>query len=235
MIAGTLFAYVRGGRVIMPSIPARRRSLPISKVRTQGAHHQSAQQLVYCQRRSESVAVERCRECPHFLSQKLANGDAGAIVCEEAPLDPERAASFSLPRLSVADLMTRDVLCVRPDLSLDVAVLLLLEQAGKTLPVVDEHGHVLGTVRDADLQLEALSERSVQATVADAMTPSTVTIPETMPITRAAALMAFEGVDCLVAVSPAGAVVGLLAAADLLFWLACADGYLPRARRCVPT
>jgi CBS domain-containing protein len=219
----------------MPKAPARRRSLPISKVRTHGARHHFEQQLVYCQRRSASVAVERCRECPHFLSQVPANGSAGAIVCEEAPLDSEQSASFTLPRLAVADLMTRDVLCVRPDLSLDVAVLLLLEQVGKTLPVVDENGHVLGTVRDADLQLEALSERSAQATVADAMTPSTVTIPETMPITRAAALMAFEGVDCLVAVSPAGSVVGLLTAGDLLFWLACADGYLPRARKCVPT
>jgi hypothetical protein len=34
-----------------------------------------------------------------------------------------------------------------------------------------------------------------------------------------------------VVVSPSGTVVGLLCASDLLFWLACADGYLPRLRR----
>jgi predicted transcriptional regulator len=149
-------------------------------------------------------------------------------------LDAGPATSLTLPRLAVSDLMARDVLCVRPNLSLDVAMLLLLEQPSRMFPVVDEKGHVLGTVCDADLQLAVQSGRSEQATVSNAMTPSAVTVPETMTITRAAAVMAFEAVDCLVAVSPAGAVVGLLAASDLLFWLACADGYLPRARKSVP-
>jgi CBS domain-containing protein len=219
----------------MAQIRIRSHQLPISNVRVAGARAFSAQQLVYCQRRSESIAVERCQECPHFHSLRPSDGGAsGAVICEEAPLDSEQQANLTLPRLSVAELMTRDVLCVRPDLSLDAAVLLLLEEPGKAVPVVDESGHVLGIVRDVDLQLEAQSERSELATVSAAMTPCTVTVPETMPVTRAAAVMAFEGIDCLVAVSPAGAVVGLLTAADLMFWLACADGYLPRSRRCVP-
>ena len=217
----------------MAQIQTRPNQLPISNVRVAGARVCSAQQLVYCQRTSESIAVERCKECAHFIALGAIDDDA-SLVCEEAPRDSEPRANLSLPRLSVADLMTRDVLCVRPDLSLDAAVLLLLEEQSKTVPVVDESGHVLGIVRDADLQLEAQSERSELATVSAAMTPSTVTVPETMPITRAAAVMAFEGIDCLVAVSPAGAVVGLLTAADVMFWLACADGYLPRAKRCGP-
>jgi CBS domain-containing protein len=204
-------------------------------VRVVGAHVLSEQQLVYCQRRSASIAVEQCRDCLHFLALKPADGDSvGALLCEEAPLDPEREARFSLPRLSVSDLMNRDVLCLRPDLSLDAAALLFLEQSLKIVPVVDESGHVLGTLSDADLQIEAQSARNEFATVSNVMAPCAVTVPETTSITRAAAVMAFEGIACLVVVSPAGAVVGLLTAADVLFWLACADGYLPRASKCEP-
>jgi CBS domain-containing protein len=204
-------------------------------VRVVGARVLSQQQLVYCQRRSATISVESCRDCPHLLSLQPVRADSGsALLCEEAPFDPERQAKISLPRLSVSDLMSRDVLCVRPDLSLDAAVLLLLEQSVQIVPVVDESGHVLGTVRDADLQIEVQSARNDLATVTDAMQPCVVTVPETTSITRAAAVMAFEGIGCLVVVSPAGVVVGLLTAADLLFWLACADGYLPCIRKCEP-
>jgi hypothetical protein len=57
--------------------------------------------------------------------------------------------------------------------------------------------------------------------------------PESTSLTRAAAVMAFEGVSCLIVLSPAATVVGVLTAADLLGWLAMADGYLPRARSSV--
>ena len=219
----------------MPQTPSRPSQLPISNIRVVGADALSERQLVYCQRQSASVPIGRCIECRHFQALEPADDEHfGAVVCDEAPLDVAQEASLTLPRLSAGDLMTRDVLCVRPELSLDAAALLLLEHPGKTVPVVDDQGHVLGTLCDAELQVEIQAERSEQGTVLNAMTPYAVTVPEATPITRAAAVMAFEGISCLVVVSPAGAVVGVLTASDLLAWLACADGYLPRFRRCAP-
>ncbi|HEX6246122.1 MAG TPA: CBS domain-containing protein, partial [Polyangiales bacterium] len=119
-------------------------------------------------------------------------------------------------------------------LSLDAAALLMLEQPGQTLPVVDAAGLVIGTLSDAELQLEIQAARNESGTVLAAMTPCPLLIPESTPITRAAAVMAFEGVSCLVVVSPAGSVSGVLMATDLLSWLARADGYLARPRSSRP-
>jgi CBS domain-containing protein len=206
---------------------ARLSQLPISNVRVAGADSLSERHLVYCQRRSATVPAGLCRSCRHFRSLQLSReGNMQAVVCDEAPTDAHEA-TITLRRLSVGDLMTRDVLCVRPDLALEAAALLLIEHPDRPLPVVDESGHVLGTLTDADVQLEIQSQRGDSSTVIDAMTPCAVSVPEATALTRAAAVMAFEGVMCLVVISPAGAVVGLLTAADLLAWLALADGHLP--------
>lgn len=214
----------------MPDSASRLSQLPISNIRVLGADSLSDRHLVFCQRRSATVPVGYCRGCRHFRSLQLAHdGEFSAVVCDEAPSDVHDA-TITLPRLSVGDLMTRDVLCVRPDLALDAAADLLVEHPDRPLPVVDESGHVLGTLSDCDAQLEIQAQRSDGGTVLSAMTPCGVTVPESTSLTRAAAVMAFERVSCLVAVSPSGTVVGVLTASDLLSWLAAADGYLPPSR-----
>lgn len=209
--------------------------LPISHVRVEGQGLCLDEQRVYCQRKSRTVSVGECRECRHFRALRPGVRDALAcLLCDEAPTDSELPSHFHLPRLCAGDLMTRDVVCVRPDLSLDAAALLMLEQPGQTLPVVDASGLVIGTLSDAELQLEVQAARTESATVMAAMTPCPLLIPEGTPITRAAAVMAFESVSCLVVVSPAGTVSGMLMATDLLSWLARADGYLSRPRSSSP-
>jgi CBS-domain-containing membrane protein len=195
-------------------------------VSTAHASGRYQRELVYCHRRLASVPVARCQTCQHRQAST-----ANEVVCETASQEPEPAASFTLPRLAVGQVMRRDVLCVRPDLSLDAAALLLLEHPHRMLPVVDVHNHVLGLLDESDLHLEVQSGRGDDRNVASVMAPHALSIPEAMPVTRAAAIMAFEGVSCLVVVAPAGDVVGLLSASDLLFWLARGDGYLTRVRR----
>ncbi len=207
---------------------SRLSQLPISTVRVAGAHSLSERQQVYCQRRSAAVAVSRCRVCPHFRSMQHSP-EGHTVLCDEAPSDVHEA-TITLRRLSAGDLMTRDILCVRPDVSLETAAMLLLDHPDKPLPVVDESGRVLGMVSDCDVQLEIQTQRGDSGTVFDAMTPCAVCVPEATSLTRAAAVMAFEGVSCLIVLSPAGTVVGVLMAADVLAWLAHADGYLPKVR-----
>src|SRR5688572_10751409 len=106
--------------------------------------------------------------------------------------------------------MTRDILCVRPDLPLETAAILLLEHPARPLPVVNESGRVLGTDSDCDVQLETQTHRSNFGSVIDVLTPSARCVPEYTSLTRAAAVMAFEGVSCLIVLSLAGTVVGVL-------------------------
>jgi CBS domain-containing protein len=213
---------------------SRLSQLPVSRVRVAGATSLSERHLVYCQRRSATVSVGDCRVCPHFRSLPRApGGELLAVVCDEAPSETHEA-TITLRRWSVGDLMTRDILCVRPDLPLETAAILLLEHPARPLPVVNESGRVLGTVSDCDVQLEIQTQRGESGTVIDALSPAAMCVPESTSLTRAAAVMAFEGVSCLIVLSPAGTVVGVLTAADLLGWLAMADGYLPQARSGVP-
>jgi CBS domain-containing protein len=57
------------------------------------------------------------------------------------------------------------------------------------------------------------------------MTPLALALPEGATVSRAAALMAYEGVHRIPIVSDDGVVVGILAAVDVLRWLATSSGY----------
>jgi hypothetical protein len=59
-----------------------------------------------------------------------------------------------------------------------------------------------------------------RATVADIMMPIVFALPENATVTKAAALMAYEGVHRVPVVSSGGQVVGVLSSLDILGWLA---------------
>jgi predicted transcriptional regulator len=134
-----------------------------------------------------------------------------------------------LPKLTVADLMSRRVLCVRPHLSLDAVMQLFVESRLEAAPVVNERREILGIVTESDVELDIHARAGVRdavPTVADVMMPVPCTLAEDTPVTRAAAIMVQEGVSQLVVTSLVGAVVGLLSSADVLYWLARADGFV---------
>jgi CBS domain-containing protein len=239
----------------MKDVPRRRverRERPemhsVGVVRSVGNEGAVARQgFVRCARRESSVPVEECEKCTRAVAVAYGrDGQVGSITCYSEP-DPrgERhmRTNLTLPRLSVSDIMTRNVLCVRPDLSLDAVTELFVESGLKAAPVVDDTGKLLGIVsesevlidvyaragtderEDAYLEDEQLRLVSATRTVADVMVPFAFTLPENAPITRAAAVMAFEGIYRLTVVSEDGNVVGILSAGDILYWLSKADGY----------
>jgi CBS domain-containing protein len=199
-----------------------------------------------CPRRSASVPVEQCSKCEHCVEVRYdRRGKPSSIICRVAPEPSEQRdpAAFSLPKLSVADLMARNVLCVQPDLAIDAVTELFVESGFKALPVVDEEGHLLGVVSESDVlvdvyaqaspgyaAVEVLGEhlRMVQPgrSVADVMMPVALTLRENAPWTQAAALMAFECIYHVVILSQDGRVIGMLSAADILYRLARSDGYV---------
>jgi CBS domain-containing protein len=160
-------------------------------------------------------------------------------------------------RTPVSAVMTSDVICVGPDVTIETLTALLLERGFSGVPVVDQNGHPIGVVSKTDL-LRELSEDGestvfspldtraknrmdvlgggyhveslTRATVGEVMMPVAFTLSEHAPIAQAAALMAFEGVHRIPVVSAEGEVVGLVSSLDILRWLAEQDGYLARKR-----
>lgn len=153
--------------------------------------------------------------------------------------------------LRAADVMTREVVTVRPDLPLRAAVELLIRRDYRALPVVDEQRRVIGLVTNRDLiergglgarvdLLAALSAEQLAAelaaletgkTVADVMTHPVVTVgPDTL-VADVAHLMVSRGLKRLPVVDPSGVLLGMISRVDLL--RTRAEGY-PRPAAAAP-
>ncbi len=201
---------------------------------------------VRCERHEGSVPVEQCLGCPHLTGIDLDQDGRPAAVRCPAPFavqDAERSTGehAQVPHVPIADLMTRNVLCVRPNLSLDSLIELFVETGLRAVPVVDRDGALLGVVSEADAMLEvharpAADEHGVgkargqaperMRDAASIMSALPIALPENTPVARAAAVMVFEHASRVAVVSAQGDVVGMLSAVDILFWLAQKDGYL---------
>lgn len=140
--------------------------------------------------------------------------------------------------LVVRDVMTRAVVAVPPSMPLKEVARLLVEHRISGVPVVDDHGAVLGVVSEADLLLKEQSPDAVRhrrfewllgqsrgsrarstkiaaATAGEAMTTPAATIEAARSTTAAAEAMVERGVNRLPVVEH-GRLVGLVSRADLV-------------------
>ena len=136
--------------------------------------------------------------------------------------------------LTVADLMTRDVVTVTPEAGFRDAVRLIEERGVDALPVVDEDGRVQGVVAESDLLLKeecadgghglpgmpwqrARDRARAGATaVRDVMTQRVVTVPPDASPSAAARLMHRHRVGGLPVVGPDRRLLGIVTRSDLL-------------------
>lgn len=137
--------------------------------------------------------------------------------------------------MKVADVMTRNVSTLTPDVSLKEAARLLLRLGVSGAPVVTADGRVLGVLSEADLIAKEqgarsegsgvltwllepgfVDERFDAVTVGDAMSAPAIVIEADRPVTEAATRMLDEAVNRLPVVDEAGMLVGLLARSDLV-------------------
>jgi CBS domain-containing protein len=163
---------------------------------------------------------------------------------DRGKVQPERS-----PRTTpVSAIMTRDIVCVSPDFSVESLATLFLERGIHAAPVVDELGRLMGFVSmtdiireqhdnaDTDLGSPGTTEPALRsgfhleplarATVGEVMTLDVLALHENTHVAQAAALMAFEGVYRVPIISGSGEVVGILSALDVLRWLAGQDGHV---------
>lgn len=141
--------------------------------------------------------------------------------------------------MKVEQVMTRDVLSVRPDTSLKEVARLLAGAGISGVPVTAEDGEVLGVVSEADILVKerrpldggngrlrhrgtATRGKAEARTAADAMTAPAITIAPRNRVDAAAGLMLDCGVNRLPVVED-GRLVGIVTRADLVRAFAATD------------
>lgn len=205
-----------------------------------------------CRRR----LVMRENSIRDFLEMSLSPtpGTMPSVVSSASrPVRERPMTSNFLPTVTVGELMVRDVVCVRPETSIEELRSILLGRGISGVPVVDRDGRLVGVVSKTDLVREAQdtgeesgkaerlhtksedgydvdlgpgfhAEDIPEGTVAEIMTPYALALPARATVLQAAAIMAYEGVHRLVVVEDQD-VVGILTATDVLGWLAREFGW----------
>ncbi|HEU4671963.1 MAG TPA: CBS domain-containing protein [Candidatus Limnocylindrales bacterium] len=155
--------------------------------------------------------------------------------------------------MTVRDVMTRDVVTVRPETPLKQVARLLVERGISGVPVVSPDGRVLGVVSEADFLVKergvekprhralaslfgdsaetlARLEKVAAATAGDAMTAPAITIEADRTIRDAADLMTSHAVNRLPVTDRRG-LLGIVTRADLVRAYLRPDEDLERAIR----
>jgi CBS domain-containing protein len=153
--------------------------------------------------------------------------------------------------MKIEDVMTREVLTVRAETSLQEAAEMLARHRISGLPVVDADDHVVGVLSEGDIlfkergeaRKKGLVERWLEAsvpeivskdkarTVSEAMSTPVVTIGPRRPLAEAANTMIDEGVKRLPVVDDDGQLLGIVTRADLVRAFVRSDAEIAREIR----
>lgn len=208
-------------------------------------------------RRSLLLKSDAVRE---FLAMPLPSARAADRSGRVRGLHAARSSGppSELPTATLADVMVRDVVCVRPETTIESLRLVLLERGISGAPVVNDEGTLVGVVTKTDLVRWDLDNTDPGAAssgwvhpshregiheelgpgfhaedipgglVGEIMTPLPVALPSHSTVLHASALMAYTGAHQIVVVDDAE-VVGIVTPSDVLGWLARQFGWaVPR-------
>lgn len=132
---------------------------------------------------------------------------------------------------SLRDIMSRDLVSVRPELSIDKVVNLMVGRHIGCLPVVNERGRPIGIITKFDLveQLDAAMHLAaggcplpvdLQAQTADdVMMPIALTLDEHASVAHASSMMISEETHHVLVISDDGTLVGVVSAKDIVRWV----------------
>lgn len=196
------------------------RKLPIRSRKTlAGDGDVRTARSVFCPTRKQAVALSMCGECA-----RCDRIDVDAVVCEPQVAErrfPTERTFQSPDHVLIAELMSRNVACVRLDVSVDSIASLLVDGNVGAVPVVDDDDDPIGIVCKSDLARWRWGGLEAEpAIAADIMTPLAFTLCEDQPLFDGAAVMSIEGVHHLPVVSADGKVVGMLSSLDFVRWIA---------------
>jgi acetoin utilization protein AcuB len=126
----------------------------------------------------------------------------------------------------VAERMSRHPVVIDPKITVPEALQLMRSRKVRRLPVIDEHGKMVGIVSEMDLlyaspspsvsmNMAELNYQLSRTTVADVMTKDVITVTEYTPLEEAALLMADHKIGGLPVVRD-GRLVGIITETDML-------------------
>lgn len=125
--------------------------------------------------------------------------------------------------LTVADLMTLDPVVIGVDAALEDAEHLMRDRHISGLPVVDQHGALVGVISQTDVLEDGgpsmallLRRRPSGLRVGELMSSPAVTVAMPAPLVEAARLMRDHRIHRVVAVDEHGRPVGVLSASDFV-------------------
>jgi CBS domain-containing protein len=138
--------------------------------------------------------------------------------------------------MRVGQVMSRQVVAVRPETTVEEANRLMQENHVSGLPVVDQAGELVGMISEGDLIrcllpryaeiydddryaadfefMEARADFVRRATVRDVMTAGAIAVTEDTPVLKAAAVMQMKGIKRIPVVRD-GKLVGIISRADI--------------------
>ena len=128
-----------------------------------------------------------------------------------------------MENMIAATPMTREVIIVPPELSLDAAWLIMKRERIRHLPVA-RAGVLLGILSDRDVLVRSSlgADGNVvvpKGLVAVAMTASPVTCVPSTPVSQLVRLMTERKIDAIPVISGEGRLVGLVTSTDILLLL----------------
>ncbi len=151
---------------------------------------------------------------------------------ERPPITP-RVSATAVP---LHQVMSRNLICARPDLDIAVIVHLMLKHRIGCLPVVDDRQHPVGIITKSDIveQLDANFSsvgqgfpvpQDLQARCAEeVMMPLAFTLSGYATVSQAASMMVLEDTHHVLVVSPDEGLVGVVSSHDIVSWLLDSDG-----------
>jgi CBS domain-containing protein len=201
------------------ALPVRSRTL----LHPDGAER--VEHSVRCPDRRATVPLGTCERCPASTGVFEAPRSGGFVVdCDFEPPPPSNAELLDRP---IGEIASTDVVCALPETTVGQAEHTLRERAIGCLPVVDEHRNVRGLVSPSDLLAAA-----PEARVDSVMTKHVVSFTEEVPLARAAATLAFEGIHHAPLLDEQGRLIGVLSSLDILRAIGERGRYVvPRATR----
>lgn len=151
---------------------------------------------------------------------------------------------------TVADIMTRDTIVVRPDTPLKEAIQILVKHRISGLPVVDDTGKLVGIISESDLMWQetgvnppayimildsviylenpARYERDLHKalgqTVGEVMSDQPVTISPDKTLPEAAKIMHDRNIRRLPVIDASGHAIGIITRGDIIREMAASQG-----------
>lgn len=159
--------------------------------------------------------IQRCRV---YAAEGQLQSTRSCNVARHA-VPRTRTVADTIP---VTEIMSRDLVCARPDLSLKALTQLLVSHHIGCIPIVDEAGHPLGIVTKLDL----VDPRHPGLTAGDVMMPLAITLNQHATIAHAAAVMGAEDFHHVMVVGADHTLIGVVSTLDIARWLARNDGFM---------